>query len=377
MMKKTKIIIGIIILAILVWGGVKLFEIKDEKIKEPIKIGAALSLTGKAAYYGEQTKNGLDLAIEKIKKENYPFKLELIYEDTRSDAAPAVSAISKLIDADKVKLIIGPIRSSDVLAAAPIAEKNRVILFITVASTDEITQAGDYIFRNRETSAPHSKKMAEILINKGIRNVTVFSSKSANSIGYSKFFTDSFKQLGGQIVLSVQYDEKNNDFRTDISKVKNSEVEAFYISPTLGKDGGLITKQIRELGFKQLITMNPVPESTEFLDASGIYSEGVVYTSPAFDVDDPNIQDYRMSYKAMYGKESDFISANAYDAMKIIADAIKTCKGDNAECIKYYLYNVKDYPGIGGLTSFDANGDVTKPVIVKTIKDGQFVKISD
>ena len=372
-----KIIIGIIVLAVIVWGGVELFGTKEEKTKEAIKIGAALSLTGKAAYYGEQTKNGLELAIEKIKEENYPFELELIYEDTQSDATPAVSAINKLIDIDKVKLIIGPIRSSDVLAAAPIAEKNRVVLFITVASTDEITQAGDYIFRNRETSAPHGKRMAEFLINKGIRRVAVFSSKSPNSIGYRKFFMDNFKQLGGQIVLFAEYDEKNNDFRTDISKVKNSGAEAFYIVPTLGKDGGLMTKQIRELGYKQLITTTPVPESTEFLDTSGIYSEDVVFTSPAFDIDNPDIQDYRISYKTVYGKESDFISANAYDAMRIIAEAIKTCKSDNSECIKDYLYKVKDYPGVGGLTSFDQNGDVVKPVIIKTVKNGQFVKYEE
>ena len=372
-----KIIIGIIVLAVIVWGGVELFGTKNEKTKETIKIGAALSLTGKAAYYGEQTKNGLDLAIEKIKKENYPFELELIYEDTQSDVAPSVSAINKLIDIDKVRLIVGPVRSGDVLAAAPIAEKNRVILFITVASTDEITQAGDYIFRNRETSAPHGKKMAEFLINKGIRKVAVFSSKSSNSIGYRKFFMDNFKQLGGQIVLFAEYDEKNNDFRAEISKVKNSGAEAFYIVPTLGKDGGLMTKQIRELGYKQLIATNPVPESTEFLDTSGIYSEDVVFTSPAFDIDNPDIQDYRTSYKTVYGKESDFISANAYDAMRILAEAIKVCKGDNSECIKEYLYKVKDYPGVGGLTSFDQNGDVIKPVIIKTVKNGQFVKYEE
>jgi len=344
------------VLAVVVWGGVKLFGTKNEKTKETIKIGAALSLTGKAAYYGEQTKNGLDLAIEKIKKENYPFELELIYEDTQSDVAPSVSAINKLIDIDKVRLIVGPVRSGDVLAAAPIAEKNRVILFITVASTDEITQAGDYIFRNRETSAPHGKKMAEFLINKGIRKVAVFSSKSSNSIGYRKFFMDNFKQLGGQIVLFTEY---------------------FYIVPTLGKDGGLMTKQIRELGYKQLIATNPAPESTEFLDTSGIYSEDVVFTSPAFDIDNPDIQDYRTSYKTVYGKESDFISANAYDAMRILAEAIKVCKGDNSECIKEYLYKVKDYPGVGGLTSFDQNGDVIKPVIIKTVKNGQFVKYEE
>ena len=65
MNKSSKIIIGLIILAVAVWGGFKLFGAKSDKTREPIKIGAALSLTGRAAYYGEQTKNGLDLAIEK------------------------------------------------------------------------------------------------------------------------------------------------------------------------------------------------------------------------------------------------------------------------------------------------------------------------
>ena len=60
--------------------------------------------------------------------------------------------------------------------------------------------------------------------------------------------------------------------------------------------------------------------------------------------------------------------------MRIVADAVKSCKGDNSECIKSFLYKVKDYPGVGGLTTFDQNGDVVKPVILKTVKNGQFVK---
>ena len=68
MNKATKVIIGVVILTVVVWGGVKLFGTKNEKVSKPIKIGAALSLTGKVAYYGEQTKKGIDLAMEKIKR---------------------------------------------------------------------------------------------------------------------------------------------------------------------------------------------------------------------------------------------------------------------------------------------------------------------
>lgn len=376
MTKTSKIIIGIII-AVIIIGGIWYSLTREPEEEGTIKIGAALSLTGKLASFGQDAREGIEMALEEVNQEK-DFKIKIIIEDTQSDATESVSAVKKLIEIDKVNIIIGPVRSGNVLATAPITEENKVILFAPIASSVDITHAGDYVFRNRETSGLHGKRMAEFLINKNINKVAMLTAQAANSKSYSEAFEKEFKENGGEIVSIIEYEPNSIDFKTDIIKSLDKNPEAFYLSVTAGTDAGILVKQIRELGFEGLISGSTAFESEEFLNGAGEASEGIFFTSPAFNIENPEITDYREKYKRLYGKESSAFAANAYDALKILANAIESCGGDeDTDCIKNYLYNLKDYPGIGGKTTFDENGDVTKPIQFKTIKNGEFVSYEE
>ncbi len=372
MMKSTKIVIGVVI-AVMVIGGIWYRVTREPKEEGVIKIGALLSLTGKTASYGQDARQAIDMAVEEVNQEKN-FKIEIVVEDTQSDTTGSVTSAKKLIEIDGVNIIIGPIRSGSVLAVAPISEKNKIILFIPIASSVDITHAGDYVFRNRETSGFNGEKMAEFLINKDIKKVATLTAQAANSKSYADAFEEEFKKGGGEIVSTIEYEPSSVDFKTDIIKSLDKNPEAFYLSATAGTDAGILVKQIRELGFEGLISGSTTFESTEFLNGAGEASEGALFTSPAFNIEDTNIAGYRDKYKRLYGKESSAFAANAYDAVKILANAIEFCGGDeDTDCIKNYLYNLKDYPGIGGNTTFDENGDVIKPIQFKIVKNGQFV----
>lgn len=371
MVKTSKIIIGVII-AIIIIGGIW-YALGGEPAEGTIKIGAALSLTGKLASFGQDAREGIEMALEEVNQEK-DFKIKIIIEDTQGDATESVNVVKKLIEIDKVNIIIGPIRSGNVLATAPITEENKVILFAPIASSVDITYAGDYVFRNRETSGLHGKRMAEFLINKNINKVAMLTAQAANSKSYSEAFEKGFKENGGEVVSIIEYEPDSIDFKTDITKSLNKNPEAFYLSVTAGTDAGILVKQIRELGFEGLIGGSTAFESEEFLNGAGEASEGTFFTSPAFDIENTEIAGYREKYKRLYGKESSAFAANAYDAVKILANAIEHCEnGEDTNCIKNYLYDLKDYPGIGGKTTFDENGDVIKPIQFKTVKNGEFV----
>ncbi|MDD5148349.1 MAG: ABC transporter substrate-binding protein, partial [Candidatus ainarchaeum sp.] len=160
-------------------------------------------------------------------------------------------------------------------------------------------------------------------------------------------------------------------------KLKQTSSEAVYIASTAGQDAGFIVKQLRELNFDGKIFGGMPIISNEFFTIAGDSAEGVIATSAAFDSQAPDVQNFRNVYFARFGKEPEVASANAYDAVKILAEAIKNCKGDNTECIRDYLYPLKNYPGVGGNTSFDKNGDVIKPVILKIAKNGKFVVLKE
>jgi len=374
MTKTSKIIIGIII-AVIIIGGIWYTLSRKPTEEEAIKIGVVLSFTGKTASYGEEIKNGMELAISEVNQELKDFKIEMIYEDTQSETKSAVDAVTKLLEVDKVNIIVGPVRSSCVLAVAPLSEAKKVILFAPVAASEDITYAGDYVFRNRETAGLHGKKMAEFLTNEEVSKAAVFIAQSANAITYGNSFMENFQNLGGNIVFSVEYNENLIDFKVDITKTKNKEAEVIYIAAATGKDAGILMKQIKEMGFEGLVVgSGGTLENEEFLTGAGIASEGLIVTSPAFNIEDPQIQPYRNKYKSLYGKESSPFAANGYDAIKILVKAMEYCGGDkDTDCIRDFLYNLKDYPGIGGITTFDENGDVIKPLQLKTVKNGEFV----
>lgn len=372
MTQKSKItLILVIVLGIIIVGYT--FAQVAEQEKSVIKIGAALPLTGKMASFGEDMKHGFDLALNEINQQNN-YQLEIIYEDTQAEADIAVNSVTKLINIDQVPIILGPARSNNVLAVAPITEQNKVILFTPIASAEDISFAGDYVFRNRETASFHGQVMAEFLNSKGIEKVAVMMANSANSITYGKNLSQRFEELGGQVVYSTEYNDQATDFKTEILKAKNAGAQAFYVAVAAGFDAGIIVRQIRELGFDGLITASMGVESPEFVEGAGQAAEGVIWTSAMLDESNARTKDYKKNYHDLAGKESSVYAANAYDGLHMLSQALDSCKGPNTDCIRDYLYSLKDYPGIGGRTSFDQNGDVAKDLFLKTVKNNQFIK---
>jgi branched-chain amino acid transport system substrate-binding protein len=141
----------------------------------------------------------------------------------------------------------------------------------------------------------------------------------------------------------------------------------------LDQELGLILKQAKEVGFKTQFLASPGAISPKLLEVAGSAAEGLISASSPFDVEstDPRVQAFTRSYKNRFNDSPDFIAANSYDAMNMIATCFKN-GAHNAEQIKSCLYGTKDYPGVGGVTSFDANGEVKKPISLVQVKGGRF-----
>jgi ABC-type branched-subunit amino acid transport system substrate-binding protein len=177
MNKSTKIIIGIIVAIIIlagIWYGVSK-KPTTPTTKEPIKIGAILPLSGKNATYGNEIKNAIDLAIEEINNSGgiNGRKIEVIYEDDQADPKIGTNAMQKLVNIDKVPVVLGSWVSNVVVASAPIAEKAKVIV-MAEAIAPSITNAGDYIFRIQPSATYYSDKLMEVVINKlGLKKIAI------------------------------------------------------------------------------------------------------------------------------------------------------------------------------------------------------------
>jgi branched-chain amino acid transport system substrate-binding protein len=366
------------ILAIVLVGSLFFANSCAKKEPETIKIGAILPLSGDAAQYGEWGKSGISLAADEINSKGgiKGKRVEVIYEDDAADPKKGVAAVNKLINIDKVKLIVGPIPSTVTLAVAPICEKSKVVI-MSSSSSPAITRTGDYIFRNWPSDDFEGVAMAKYAIKKNFKKVAILHINNEYGLGVANVFKKEYSKLGGVVLITETYMQGSSDMRPQLTKIKKYNPDVIYLVGH-AKENGHVIKQANDLNIKAQILGTVGVEGPDLINIAGKSAEGLVYTAPAFDPDspDPTIKTYQEAYIKKYGKKSEIFAATTYDATKIITFMIEKY-GYDPDKIKDGLYKLKNYQGVSGITTFDENGDVIKPVMLKTVKDKQFVPIKE
>lgn len=368
-------ILWLVVLAVIIVGGVVVSGQKAEI--ETIKIGVIAPLTGVRADAGEFTKNALAIAEEEINADAVrKFKTQFLFEDSRYEPAPAVSALRKLIDIDDVRYIIGPHGSSEVLAAAPVAEQQKVILIAPASQTSEVSQAGDYIFRLIHNSAQEAPVSAAFVAQRMKGGTLHFLAlNTAITEAYLKDFTPPFEQAGKKIGLVEKFDSKAGDFKTELAKIKSKNpTDVFLIAAP--KHAGLILKQANELGIKAQF-YNIGVEGPDLLQLAGSAAEGLLYPY-SYDVagKSERVAHFYNAYAARFKGEPDTVAANVYDAAFLVSDCVEQV-GDEVEKVKQCLYATKNFNGASGIFSVDENGDAVKNIFFKTVKGGKFVRVDE
>jgi branched-chain amino acid transport system substrate-binding protein len=342
--------------------------------QQTIKIGAVLPLSGPSAQYGKWIQEGLELGREEINSQGgiNGKQLEIIYEDDQAQPRMAASAMQKLVTTDKVPVVFGSWASSCVLAQAPIAERTRTVI-MAIAISPKIRDAGDYTFRIQPDARYYLRQLVPFVCDKlKIRRVCILYVNNDFGVDQAKVFQMEFEKRGGKVLSSEGFTQGATDFRAQLSKIRVLNPEAVFMPAYT--EAGYILKQARELGIKAQFIGSVPFENPDILKIAGKTAEGVIYPHH-FDPDspDPLVREYQRKYVKKYGRKSEGFAALAYDGIRIIAETLKKC-GNDATCIKDALYKVKDFPGVTGPTSFDDHGDVVKPIVIKTVRNGAFVR---
>ncbi len=369
-------IIGIV-LVVLIGIAVYCYLNKKETLMEDktsVKIGVILPLSGDVAIYGIGLKNGMELALEKYNQENNTNKkIELIYEDSKADPKLAVSSFEKLTSIDKCNLVLGGFSSAEALSIAPIAEKNKIVLISPTASAPAITNAGDYIFRTTPSDNFDGDIMAKFAFNKlDLKKVAIIYENNDYGIGISKVFVDKFNSLGGNIAIQKSFESGTKDFKSQLLAIKEAKPDGLYIIA----DGeiGIILKQKGALHLNSLKVFTVgLAENPKVVEIAGDVSNNVYYSYPSFQVENENniVKSFVSSFEAKYNKKPDVLGAYGFDLMNITLEALNNNPA-NSEEIKDALYNIQNFEGVTGETSFDKNGDVSKSAGIKVINNGKF-----
>lgn len=369
-----KLTIFALILCALFLTGCKKDSDVSAKLPDLIKIGFIGPLTGNAAAYGQDVKAGISLYF----KENPTIAgkpVEVIYEDGQCNGHDAASAAQKLINIDKVQVILGGQCSGETLAAAPIAEQNKVVLFSELSSSPDVTTAGDYIFRNYPSDAQVAKTMVDYVLDNH-KKLALITEQTDYAQAYRQAIKSNLETAGRSdaLLLDEAFAADNTDFRTLLTKVNKAGAKALLAIVQTPVTGGFVVKQAKELGLDIQIYSGDALPGKDFFDTAKDAAEGVKVVMVA---EDPSRSGYaKLKEKVGETQASELFPAFGYDAAQIISEAIAKV-GYNGTAIKDYLYQMPTFKGIACDVTFDENGDNNVAAGVKVARNGEFIMITE
>ena len=335
---------------------------------DTIKVGVYGDLTGQTSSFGQSTKNGIELAVEEINNAGgvNGKKIQLVVEDDQGRPEQAKTVVSKLINQDKVIAVLGEVASTNSLAAAPVAQDAKIPMITPSSTNPKVTETGDYISRVCFIDPFQGSTMAKFA-------ATTLKAKTAAILGdvnsdYSKgltqFFEEEFTKQGGKVVAKEAYTQTDPDFKGQLTKIRELKPDVLYVPGYYGQVG-IIAKQARELGMDIPLLGGDGWDSPELWKLGGDALKNS-YISNHYSADNPapEIQNFVKAYQKKFNVVPDSLAALAYDAAKVLADAIKRAGGTDSAKLKDAINATKNFAGVTGSISLDATRNAVKPAVV-------------
>ena len=345
-----------------------------------IKVGADFELTGGVANYGKQALNGIQLAFKQANANGGVLgkKLTLVLADNKSEASEATNAMTKLITTDKVVTVMGPVVSSNVLAALQVAQDNKVPLITPTGTNEKITydnnQLRSYVFRSCFIDPFQGKIMANFATNTlKVKNAVIYIDNSSDySKELAKTFEELFTQNGGKIIGKEAFLQKDQDFKATLTKIKAMNPEVIFL-PAYYEEVGKIVKQAREMGINVPIIGTDGWDDPKVVDFAGAAALNNTYFSNHYSSQDtdPNVVKFIEAYKKEYNQEPGAMAALGYDAGLLLIDAITRANSTEPAKIREALEQTKGLQLSTGLLTMDAKHNPIKSAVVIEMKDGK------
>ncbi|WP_298623156.1 ABC transporter substrate-binding protein [uncultured Zoogloea sp.] len=326
---------------------------------EPIKIGSILSVTGPAAFLGDPELKTLQLYVEEINKKGGVLgrQLQLVHYDDGSDANKANGFAKRLIDDDKVDLIVGGTTTGSTMSTVPLVEKAGVP-FISLAGAVVIVEpVKKFVFKTPHTDRMAAEKVFEDMKKRGISKVALLSETSGFGQSGKKETEAVAAKYGVTLVASETYGPKDTDMSPQLTKIKNTAgVQAVFVFG-LGQGPAIVTKSYKQLGITLPLYQSHGVASDEFLKLAGPAAEGVRLPSPAQlipeklpagDPQKPVVTAYDKAYKERYKQDVSTFGGYAYDGLMIAVDAIKRAGSTDKSKVRDAIEATKGFVGTSG-----------------------------
>lgn len=341
--------------------GLVLFFFSFSFAAEPYRIGAVLEVTGGASFLGEPGRNSIKLLEEQVNAaggiQGRP--LELTIYDTVGEPTKTVTAVKRLITNDKVIGIIGPFTSGTSLAVIPIIEEAKVSN-ISLGASIKITQPPKHwIFSTPQTDVNGVARIYDHMGKNGIKKVGIVTVSNGFGDSGRQQLLEQAPQNQVTVVADERFGEKDSDITAQLNRIRSTDAQAI-VCWTVGPTEAIVTKNWKHLAMKIPLYQSHGAASKKFLSMAGESAEGIRFPAPKLIVldripdSDPQkalLTKFRNDYENKYKHEVSKFGGDAFDALQIFVQALKSVGGDTSK-IRDYIENLKGFMGINGFYTF-------------------------
>lgn len=344
-----------------------------------IRIGFIGPLTGDVKTFGESTKNGFQMALDKHKGVAGGYTVQSFIADDRNDPTEAVNVATKLISQDKVQAIIGSVTSLATIPISEVTNGKKVVQLTSTATNTKVTvdkgARKEYVFRACFIDPFQGKVGAKFALDnlKAKTAAVLYDQGNDYTKGLAEVFKTNFEAGGGKVIAYEAYAKEDTDFSAQLTSIASKKPDVLYL-PDYYQKVSLIGKQARDKGITAPFLGGDGWDSSE-LDFATM--EGGYFTNHYSPSDPrPEVQSWVKEYTAKYGSVPDALATLCFDATNLLLNAIDTAKSNDPVKIKEALQATKDFQAVSGKITFDKNGDPVKSAAILQIKGGKQVFVT-
>jgi branched-chain amino acid transport system substrate-binding protein len=348
-----------------------------ESPKDPLatRVGLFIPLTGSQASFGSEALNGAKLAVDEINEQGgvLDHPVNLIVKDTESQTEQVASVVGELIDTEKVVALIGEITTDRTLAAAPVAQERGIPLITPSATNEKITAVGDYVFRVCYTDAFQAAMMTKFARSLDADKVAMlFDGNNPYGTSLSNAFKVEFVKQGGSIVAEQTFRAGDVDYAIQLNAIKLSNPDIVFL-PSYFAEAAVIIKQARQLAIEVPFLGTDGWDSSELLKFAG-QAVNNCYFASHFSSErlSDRAKPFSESYRAKFQAAPPSLAALTYDAVWLLADALRRGGSTTSTALRDALAATKDFAGVTGTIAFDQDRNPKKPGTILRIQDGKF-----
>ena len=345
---------------------------------QPLPVALNTEITGAGALTGDLANKAATIAVEAINSQGGVGgrPIELIVDDAQSSNQGALAALNKAAGEDHAIAMVGPVKSTQILAIEPRIRELEMPSFLG-GTNPTFTQKGNpWLFRLRPTDAIAGPAIAQYMLNDlKLSKVAVLHDSDAFGTTGADLVEQAVKKAGKELARRESYKTGDKDFTAQILSIRQAGADGIAAYGTNVEDDAVIVRQLREQGLNIPIVGSPSFSQTVLVNLAKEAVDGIYVVEDYFPGRTPESQAYIDAWRAKYNSDPDALSAWNWDAMMIIKQVYPDSGGDKAK-FRDGVRALKDYHGAVGTISFDQNGDGLHSVDIMQYKgtEPQFIR---